>query len=170
MSKTGFQAFAAGMIVATSVLGITYFFSDNQSATADTSKQKITESEVESYLTNNGKISIETEEYEQLLASKEAVQQSKTEQKETTENVETPTSKEPAKEKEEQAETYKFYVRAGMTTNQISDILEQNGIIEDSFAFDQFLIKGGYHKKIQLGTFHVKKGMDYYQLADVLTK
>jgi hypothetical protein len=172
MSKTGFQAFAAGMIVATSVLGITYFFSENQSAAADAKKTETTASEVESYLTDNGKISISTEEYEELLASKDAaVQQSaQTEQnQETAVKEEKPKTEEPAKEKEEQAITYKLNVSAGMTTNEISNMLEQNGIISDSFEFDQFLIKNGYHQKVQLGTFDVKKGMSFQQLAEVLT-
>jgi hypothetical protein len=170
MSKVGYRAFAAGMIVATSVLGITYFFSDNQSA--DASKKEVTESDVESFLTNNGKISVTTEEYEQLLASKDKeVQQDQTEQKqESTEKVETPATEEPEKEKEDQVITYNLTVTAGMTTNEISNLLEQNGIIKDSFDFDQFLIKGGHHQKIQLGTFEVKKGMNFFQLAEILTR
>ncbi|MGM0874268.1 MAG: hypothetical protein ACQEWV_05615 [Bacillota bacterium] len=174
MSKTGFQAFAAGMIVATSVLGGTYFLSDNQSATADSKQKEVTKSDVETFLTSNGKISITTDEYEQLLEAKDkAVQQqtAQTEQKaKTPSQVESTAKAEPAEEKKEEVINYKLTIKAGMTTSEISDLLEQNGIISNSFDFDQYLIKGGYHKKVQLGTFDVKKGMDFKQLAEILTK
>lgn len=171
MSKTGFQAFAAGMIVATSVLGGTYFLSDNQSASADAKKKEVTKSDVETFLTSNGKISITTDEYEQLLEAKnEAVQQQATQTAKTQSKVESTAKEEPAEEKEEEVIKYKLTIKAGMTTSEISDLLEQNGIISDSFEFDQFLIKGDYHRLVQLGTFEVKKGMDFKQLAEILTK
>ncbi|KKI88608.1 hypothetical protein WQ54_30920 [Bacillus sp. SA1-12] len=167
MSKTGFRAFAAGMIVATSVLGGTYLISDNKSASADEENKKVTQKDIESYLTSNGKIALTTGEYEELLAAKDkAVQQpaeNNTQQKESTP---TETSEEPKKE----VIKYNLVVRSGMTTSEISDLLEQNGIIDDSFNFDQFLIKGKYHQRIQLGTFAVQRGMTFQQLADALTR
>jgi cell division protein YceG involved in septum cleavage len=167
MSKTGFQTFAAGMIVATSLLGGTYLLSDNKSAEADAEKKEVTNSDVESFLTSNGKVSISTDEYEELLAAKDkAVQQQDTKTAEETPQQEENT----AEEKKEEVVKYSVTIKSGMTTSEISDLLEQNGIIEDSFDFDQFLIKGNYHQKVQLGTFTVQKGMTYNQLAEVLTK
>ncbi|WP_299087892.1 hypothetical protein [uncultured Metabacillus sp.] len=169
MSKTGFRAFAAGMIVATSVLGGTYLLSDNQSASADDEKNEMSQSDVESYLTSNGKIAITTGEYEELLAAKDkAVQQpaanNNSQQKESTSTENT------TEQSKEEVIKYNLVVKSGMTTSEISDLLEQNGIIENSFNFDQFLIKGKYHQRIQLGTFAVQKGMTFQQLADVLTR
>lgn len=169
MSKTGFQAFAAGMIVATSVLGGTYLLSDKQSATADAVKKEVTEKEVKSFLTDKGQTSIATEEYEELLATKDkALQQTETKKQapkeDSTEEVK------PVEEKKEEAVKYKLTIQSGMTTSEVSDLLEQNGIITDSFEFDQYLIKGGYHQKVQLGSFDVQKGMDHKQLAEAITK
>ncbi|MBZ5749747.1 hypothetical protein [Metabacillus rhizolycopersici] len=157
MSKVGFQAFAAGMIVATSLLGGTYFLSDKQSASADIEKKEVSESEVESFLTSNGRISIPTDEYEELLAVKDKALKQPVEQPEKVE------------EKQEEVVKYTVKVTAGMSTYEISNVLEQNGIISDSFAFDQYLIKHDFHRKIQLGSFEVRKGMDFYQLAHILT-
>ncbi|MCM3650472.1 hypothetical protein [Metabacillus litoralis] len=157
MSKVGFQAFAAGMIVATSLLGGTYFLSDKQSASADIEKKEVSESEVESFLTSNGRISIPTDEYEELLAVKDKALKQPVEQPEKVE------------EKQEEVVKYTVKVTAGMSTYEISNVLEQNGIISDSFAFDQYLIKHDFHRKIQLGSFEVRKGMDWYQLAHILT-
>jgi hypothetical protein len=171
MSKSGFQAFAAGMIVATSVLGGTYFLTDHQPASADVEKKEVTEKDVESFLTSNGKISITTDEYEQLLAAKDqAVQQQGAQKAKTPTQEESTAKEEPVEQKKEEVIKYKLTIKAGMTTSEISDLLEQNGIISDSFEFDQYLIKGDYHQKVQLGTFEVQKGMDFYQLANILTK
>jgi hypothetical protein len=159
------------MIVATSVLGGTYFLTDNQPASADVEKKEVTEKDVESFLTSNGKISITTDEYEQLLAAKDqAVQQQGTQKAKTPTQEESTTKEEPVEQKKEEVIKYKLTIKAGMTTSEISDLLEQNGIISDSFEFDQYLIKGDYHQKVQLGTFEVQKGMDFYQLANILTK
>lgn len=165
MSKIGFQTFAAGMIVATSVLGGTYLLSDKQPASADTENKEISESDVESFLTSNGKISIPTDEYEELLAVKDNALKQPIEQPEQTEKAED----KKEEEKQEEVVKYTVTVKAGMTTSEISKMLEQNGIISDSFAFDQYLIKHDFHKKIQLGSFEVQKGMDFYQLAHILT-
>lgn len=160
MSKTGFQAFAAGMIVATSVLGGTYLLTDEKPVTANTEEKEITDKDVSSYLTGKGQVAITTDEYEELLKTKDAAlkQQTKAE-KET----------QPAQQAEKPV-SYTFRINAGMTTSEISEILEQNGIVADSFDFDQYLIKNKYHQKVQLGTFTVQKGMNYQQLAELLTK
>ena len=163
MSKVGFQAFAAGMIVATSVLGGTYLFSDKQPASAEIEKKEISESEVESFLTSNGRISIPTDEYEELLKVKDNALKQPVEQPEKVEE------EKPEEEKKEEVVKYTVKVTAGMSTYEISNLLEQNGIISDSFAFDQYLIKHDFHRKIQLGSFEVRKGMDFYQLAHILT-
>ncbi|APH04378.1 endolytic transglycosylase MltG [Bacillus weihaiensis] len=177
MSKTGFRAFAAGMIVSTSVLGATYLFSNNQESSSPKEKQEISKDDVEAYLSNNGEIPIKTEEYEQLLAAKNASVQGETKAPETeqkTEEIEkteeTPKAEEPKEEKKEETVTYKVTIKEGMTTSEVSDQLEQNGIIESSGEFDQFLIKNEYHTRVQLGTFEVKKGMTFEQLADAFTR
>jgi hypothetical protein len=162
MSKVGFQAFAAGMIVATSLLGGTYLLSDKQPTSTDIEKKEISKSEVESFLTSNGRISIPTDEYEELLAVKDNALKQPVEQPDKVEE------KQP-EEKKEEVVKYTVKVTAGMSTYEISNLLEQNGIISDSFAFDQYLIKHDFHRKLQLGSFEVQKGMDFYQLAHILT-
>ncbi|REJ18497.1 MAG: hypothetical protein C6W58_07030 [Bacillaceae bacterium] len=57
-----------------------------------------------------------------------------------------------------------------MTTSDVSKILEQSGIIDSASKFNQYLIKHDYHKRVQIGTFEVKKGMSYYEIAEALTR
>jgi len=171
MSKTGFQAFAAGMIVATSVLGGTYLFSGDQHTEADAEQKELSEKEVEEFLTSNQQTAISIDEYEELLATKNAeVTEKATEEtpkEETTENAE---ATKEAEEKKEEVIKYKVTIKAGMTTSEVSDLLEQNAIISDSFEFDQYLIKNNYHTQVQLGTFEVQKGMTFKQLAEAITR
>ncbi|MBM7604700.1 hypothetical protein JOC75_002703 [Metabacillus crassostreae] len=172
MSKTGFRTFAAGMILSTSVLGGTYLLSDKEQAAAKVEKE-VTEADIKAYLTNNNKMAIDTDEYEEFLATKNA-----TDKKEDTKVVEQPKTEEAPKEeapkeeapKEEEVVSYNVTIKDGMTTSEVSDALELNGIIESSKEFDQFLISKNYHTKVQLGTFEVKKGMTFAQLADVITR
>ncbi|TXC92411.1 endolytic transglycosylase MltG [Metabacillus litoralis] len=171
MSKTGFRTFAAGMILSTSVLGGTYLLSDKEQAAAKVEKE-VTEADIKTYLTNNNKMAIDTDEYEEFLASKNAA-----DQKEETKVAEQPKTEEAPKEeakkveeKKEEVVSYKVAIKDGMTTSEVSDALELNGIIESSKEFDKFLISNDYHTKVQLGTFEVKKGMTFAQLADVITR
>lgn len=173
MSKLGFQAFAAGMIVATSVLGGTYLLSDHEEANADVEQKVLSEKNVSDYLTKSGQVAIPTDEYEELLAAKNAeVVEPDTQQKQETTEKEEATeqqTKEPEEQKEEVIK-YKVTIREGMTTSEVSDLLEQNAIITSSKEFDQFLIKNNYHTRVQLGTFEVKKGMTFQQLAEAITR
>jgi D-alanyl-D-alanine carboxypeptidase len=170
MSKLGFQAFAAGMIVATSVLGGTYLLSDHQSATADSEQKEVTEKQVSQFLKSNGKVSITSEEYEELLAlKKEEVTQEESQNQQTETAKETEQPKE-AEEKKEEVIKYNITIKEGMTTSEVSDLLEQNAIIASSFEFDQFLIKNNFHTRVQLGTFEVQKGMTFQQLAEAITR
>lgn len=169
MSKLGFQAFAAGMIVATSVLGGTYLLSDHQSATADSEQKEVTEKQVNQFLKSNGQVSITSEEYEELLALKKAevVQEDSQNQQQTETAKETGQPKE-AEEKTE--DVIMVTIKEGMTTSEVSDLLEQNGVIDSSFDFDQYLIRNNYHTKVQLGTFEIQKSMKFQDLAEAITK
>ncbi len=167
MSKTGFQAFAAGMIVATSVLGGTYLFSGKQQAEADVEQKELSEKEVENFLTDKQQIAIQIDEYEELLASKNAKVVEK-ETEEAPQEVKKDTAS--AEEKKQEVIKYKVTIKAGMTTSEVSDLLEQNAIITSSKEFDQYLIKNKYHTKVQLGTFEVQKGMTFLQLAKAITR
>ncbi|HZH62909.1 MAG TPA: hypothetical protein VEY70_25830 [Metabacillus sp.] len=171
MSKTGFQAFAAGMIVATSVLGGTYLLSGTQQAEADAEQRELSKNEVEKFLTSNQQTAISIDEYEELLASKNAEVTEKASEEapkeETTENTE---ATQETEEKKEDVIKYNVTIKAGMTTSEVSNLLEQNAIISDSFEFDQYLIKNNYHTRVQLGTFEVQKGMTFQQLAEAITR
>lgn len=163
MSKNGFQTFAAGIIAATSVLSATYFLSENIPTTDEVAVQKeVTEADVKEYLVKNGQMTITNEEYETLISAKD--QAAKEEQKE-----ETVANKDQEAKPVEKIK-YSVQIREGMTTSEVSDLLEQNGIITSAKDFNQFLIKGNYHTEVQLGTFEVVQGMSFIELADAFTR
>lgn len=169
MSKVGFQAFAAGMIVATSVMGASFFLEGNQKSAEHAVQKEVTEAQVKNYLSKKGQLAVTNEEYDDLINKREKLlseQQNKKNEAAQTQNP--PTNNEQPKEEEKKK--YTLTIKKGMSPTEISDLLQQNGIIASSKEFNQFLIKGNYHTKVQLGNFEVVQGMSFVELAGIITK
>ncbi|MEC2076560.1 hypothetical protein [Metabacillus fastidiosus] len=164
MSKVGFQAFAAGMIVATSVMGASYFLENNQKSAEQSVQKEVTDAQVKNYLSKKGQLAISNEEYDDLKNQKEKllIEQKNNQVNKTEQNKEQP--------KEQEKKKYTLMIRKGMSTSDVSNLLQANGIIASSKDFNQFLIKGNYHTKVQLGDFEVVQGMNFQQITAVITK
>ncbi|MGG3798129.1 endolytic transglycosylase MltG [Metabacillus fastidiosus] len=164
MSKVGFQAFAAGMIVATSVMGASYFLENNQKSAEQSVQKEVTDSQVKNYLSKKGQLAISNEEYDDLKNQKEKllIEQKSNQVNKTEQNKEQP--------KEQEKKKYTLMIRKGMSTSDVSNLLQANGIIASSKDFNQFLIKGNYHTKVQLGDFEVVQGMNFQQITAIITK
>ncbi|MED4530718.1 hypothetical protein [Metabacillus fastidiosus] len=164
MSKVGFQAFAAGMIVATSVMGASYFLENNQKSAEQSVQKEVTDAQVKNYLSKKGQLAISNEEYDDLKNQKEKllIEQKNNQANKTEQNKEQP--------KEQEKKKYTLMIRKGMSTSDVSNLLQANGIIASSKDFNQFLIKGNYHTKVQLGDFEVVQGMNFQQITAVITK
>ncbi|MGG3924688.1 hypothetical protein ABET51_01625 [Metabacillus fastidiosus] len=164
MSKVGFQAFAAGMIVATSVMGASYFLENNQKSAEQSVQKEVTDAQVKNYLSKKGQLAISNEEYDDLKNQKEKllIEQKNNQANKTEQNKEQP--------KEQEKKKYTLMIRKGMSTSDVSNLLQANGIIASSKDFNQFLIKGNYHTKVQLGDFEVVQGMNFQQITAIITK
>ncbi|MFC0270005.1 hypothetical protein ACFFIX_00840 [Metabacillus herbersteinensis] len=168
MSKNGFQSFAAGMIAATSVLSATFFLSGNAPTADEVALQKeVTETDVKDYLAKSGQMTITNEEYETLIKAKDQAA-NKEQQKATEKTAETEVKEQ--EDKPVEIKKYSVQIREGMTTGEVSDLLEQNGIITSAKDFNQYLIKGNYHREVQLGTFEVMQGMSFEELTEAITR
>jgi hypothetical protein len=161
MTKKGLQAFAGGMILATSVLAGTYYFSPDDKAEASKETSEITESQVKSYLESNKKVSLDRQEYEELLSSKEEALKQADEAKKN----ESAEEKSPKKEG-----TYKLTIKDGMSSADVSEILEKDGLIPSARDFNDYIIDGGYHTKVRSGEFELKYGMGFKQIVNELTR
>lgn len=169
MNKIHLRAFAFGLLLSTCILGSYYYLSgDNGTARKLSNKELIAQVEDKGYKV------VEEKAYEELEAKAKAAETSpaKEETKET-EQTDTAKEEEAAKEEEQPAEAvkeYKLNIISGMQSSEIATLLKDAGIITDAFDFEQYLIKTGYHTKVQLGEFVVKSDMTYEQLAKIITK
>lgn len=65
--------------------------------------------------------------------------------------------------------SYDVVISPGMSSNQVSHALAQNGIVKDEYEFDAYLVNNGYEDLIRIGTFHVNSGMTYHDIAEVIS-
>lgn len=69
-----------------------------------------------------------------------------------------------------QVKEYELNIEMGTSSDKVARILEDNEIIDDAVAFNQYLVKNEYHKKIKTGLFIVDDSMEYNQIADIITE
>lgn len=70
MTKRGIQAFAGGIILATSVLAAVFYLTDEDQAAAVKENKTVTEQDVNNYLDSKKMVSVNRDEYQKLLDSR----------------------------------------------------------------------------------------------------
>ncbi|MBU8789861.1 endolytic transglycosylase MltG [Oceanobacillus caeni] len=70
--------------------------------------------------------------------------------------------------KEDENKSYVLNVESGMPTSSISNILEENGIIDKASDFTKYLEKHDYSLKVKAKETKVTSDMSYYELAQAL--
>lgn len=90
-----------------------------------------------------------------------------------------PDSKKPDKPEEDkkekdnnadkQSDTVTIEVVGGDVSRVVSEKLQNAGLIDDSEKFNSYMGSNGYANNIQPGTFKIKKGSSFKQIADILT-
>ena len=74
-------------------------------------------------------------------------------------------------EKPEQTEELlSITVEKGMGSQNVSQLLKKEGIIENADAFDRYLKENGLADKLRIGTFRIPKGTDFETIGNLLTK
>lgn len=74
-------------------------------------------------------------------------------------------------EKPEQTEELlSITVEKGMGSQNVSQLLKKEGIIENADAFDRYLKENGLADRIRIGTFRIPKGTDFETIGNLLTK
>ncbi len=66
-------------------------------------------------------------------------------------------------------ETVEFSVQTGQNSADVGANLYQVGLVEDARDFDRYLETHNYDNNIQNGTFSIKKGSSYEEIAKILT-
>lgn len=57
----------------------------------------------------------------------------------------------------------------GMSSDRIAELVQAAGVIDDYRDFDRWLSVNGYDRSLKVGTFELKKGMSYEEIARILT-
>ena len=57
----------------------------------------------------------------------------------------------------------------GMSSDRIAELVQAAGVIDDYRDFDRWLSVNGYDRSLKVGTFELKKGMSYEEIAKILT-
>lgn len=105
---------------------------------------------------------IDSQEQESAVSKEQNTKNS--EQKES----ETDVSEQVAEAMAQQGETYRLQVQRGQVCRTICDTLAENGIIEDSELFRQYLSQIGYASQISIGTYEIPYGLTMDEVAEVL--
>lgn len=73
------------------------------------------------------------------------------------------------KDKKETSSPVVITVEPGMATSYISDILEEEGLIDDAASFNKYLIDNDYSLRVQMGKHELERGLSEYEIAERLT-
>lgn len=152
MNKRTAQAFALGILFSA------LFMWAGSSVIADKKpEQKETVSEAKKQLESKGYKVLKDQEYAKLNEKKAAVEEKAVKEA-------------PKVEKVEEKKKFTLVIAGGMSPWDVAVSLKSQGIIDDETKFERFLIDNGYHTKVQIGQYELTTGMDYTQVAKVITK
>lgn len=151
------NSFAAGIILAASIIGAVYFADkDNSEVTIQT--QSESQQERISHLEKDGYIILTKAEFEKeiLDAKQEAFQEQNEETDETS-------------PEEEIVKTVVIEVTSGMTSYHVGQALKAEGLIDiEPFPFSKEIERRGLDKKLQLGTYTIDSNMDLEQIIAII--
>ena len=60
-------------------------------------------------------------------------------------------------------------ISSGMSSETISSVLADAGLVDDASKFNSFLVANGYDMKLETGSFAFTSGMSYEEIAKILT-
>ncbi len=81
---------------------------------------------------------------------------------------ETGSTPETTPETDAAANNVPFKIVKGMTSEDVSNLLKGEGIIEDARAFNQYLKQNNYTTRINIGEYQIEKFASYQDIADAI--
>ena len=96
--------------------------------------------------------------------------QESTEKKDTKKDTAKDTKKKDEEKSSEESENVSITIKSGEVCRQIAQKLKDEGLVQDAEDFRKYMQEHNYAKYIRVGTFTLKKGMSYAEIAQVLTK
>jgi len=143
--KREIRAFALGMLLSTSILGVVYYQADKQ--------QPLTKAQVDAYLQKQHKIALSNAQY---TALKEKANKASERPKQDTPNITT-------------VHIYHLVIEKGDVPAKFAKELEAANIIADADALTSYLETHQLTRAIRPGTYEIRSDMSYEQIAAMLT-
>ena len=75
-----------------------------------------------------------------------------------------------SQKKEEKKEKVSITIKGGEVCREIAQDLQEKGLVKDAEDFRKYMQDHNYARYIRVGTFTLEKGMNYSEIAKVLTK
>lgn len=60
-------------------------------------------------------------------------------------------------------------IKGGSGSYSVASLMESKGLVDDADAFNDYMVARGYDEKINAGTYQIKKGATYEQIARTIT-
>ena len=174
MKPTIITSFAAGLLLATSVSGIVYFSTKDDSVKAEENKvekvDKVTEDVANTPTVEEMKEILTSSRY--VVQTSEEAKQKEEEQKQASESNTSEEKKEDKEEEqEEEVKTVTVTVSSGMTSYDVGSILHDEKIIkETALEFSQKVDKKGVAEYLKLGSFKIKSDMSTDEIISKIFK
>ena len=107
---------------------------------------------------------------EEVVPEENITQEATTEENtETEDRTEEAVSEEQSTMEVQETETVEIVVNAGESSVSISKRLATAGLVDSAAAYDSYLCKNGYDKKICTGSHMIKKGATEEEIAKAIT-
>src|SRR5699024_2518799 len=177
--KQYIRTFSVGLFIASLILLITFLFSNSSL----NNRANLSDEEMVDHLKDSGYRVVTESEYISL-----SVQQDKNKDQKTDKNKNSQDKKEDKKankkdkdqdedkqndkdkDEKEKPTSYPIEITSGMAISEVTNQLENDGLIKDARKYDQYLKKHDYEKYIQLGKHKVTDDMSEQEIAEELIK
>lgn len=75
-----------------------------------------------------------------------------------------------SKDRKEETGKITFSITTGMSSEKVAASLKSLGLVDNGAEFNKYLVNNGYADKIKVGTFELRIGQSYAEIAAELTK
>ncbi|GGF07901.1 hypothetical protein GCM10010954_02990 [Halobacillus andaensis] len=168
--KQSIRFFSLGILVSTVIMGMAYWLGPNEQAESTVTMDEedmISEIEASHY-------NVLTEEQLQEKINEAIHSQTKAasteESTNETDDDEQTQEEDESLEEENETNTYTLVIEEGISSTDISQTLEQQGIIENAESFDIYLSDRKLTQYIQIGEFELNENMNRDEVADTITR
>ena len=175
------RTYALGLLTATLIIGIYYFYFVDQEVLIE--KIEMTEAEMVSSLEDAGYYIYETEP--EIAAPDEVLpndgdtadqpeqEPENDEQDDASDSSELPdqtTDDDDANEPENNDDSFVLTIESGMTISQVADYLIVASIIDNRDEFASYLAEHNYGTNIQIGQFELNRDMTLAEIAEIIAR